>query len=115
MNLTAKGLKQLLDHAEASGGLLNILNPHLHLMYYRGDDNTPPEPPPSDDDTATIVVITEPDSESDTWTFDPVEDSRAVVLVFEATGAEGERLHPAPCGYPEYLCSCGIDDVEDDQ
>ena len=31
-----------------------------------------------------------------------------MTVIIEATGKEGERLHPAPCGYPEYLCSCGI-------
>jgi len=27
-------------------------------------------------------------------------------ISIEATGNEGERAHPAPCGYPEYLCCC---------
>lgn len=34
--------------------------------------------------------------------------------VITATGKEGERLHPAPCGYPEYLCICDPDDEPED-
>jgi len=33
-----------------------------------------------------------------------------MTVTIEATGKEGVRLHPAPCGYPEYLCTCGLND-----
>jgi len=41
---------------------------------------------------------------------DDEQDKCDVTLVLEAEGQEGERSHPAPCNYPEFLCICGLDD-----
>jgi hypothetical protein len=35
-------------------------------------------------------------------------DSDGIIISIEAIGNPGERRHPAPCQFPEYLCVCGM-------
>lgn len=83
-----------------------------HLLTLSGVEVKQIAPPDGFDDGVRAIILEAVDQPvfvgSDERVILATPKPTESIITFEATGKEGERLHPAPCGYPEYLCSCGI-------